>query len=930
MKVKREKSIRRRMFAAFTIVSILMIPIAYLLGMYGMEFAKEREKTYENLRQSITETFDNSRKELQSAAEKAFDKNLSSRMNMLTALLKNYVSQNGYGGPGLLPHGFVVTLQGRNVILPEGAPVDKAEISRSRIDKGVSSGALRTARAVIDGDGEDEPQSAYLSFVEISGNIIYVDVLPEAVYESYISRFTANFSTLDGEVLPKMSLTSARMRSFWITFIMCYTIGLILCTMIVYVMGVQRYVRENVVTEAQSARYNPHRLRGSMMNAGLIGVVVTMLVAMLLQGVGQLHLELQYGRYALNIFSKQVDQAEQQRGKVLQTLQEEWYVSCGEEMAALLSQHPEFATNGNLQSCCDALDIDFIMLFDDQGSETLCNRDYIGFTLDSSLGRNSSDFRRLLYGMPSIVHSASADSITGLERQMIGVKLPATGDEGQPGALIMALLPDQTREYEGLYQVNEHLALLNVNGPLCFSANATTGVIDHSSDPALLGRNVVDCGLSQQSLKDGYMDFGVINGVKRFIVTMRKNNNIDYYSPEFQTLFDRVMKYAGLCALLLAVSIGIILFFTLRDYDDATFAEWAVVRMQGEELEVAKLRRSQKQLGTVDTPPEKAGGKRSLYRSILEKVDGVLHWNEKLPEEKAKLVFKTSFLIHMILCVNLMLGENTTVSKYDTLAGFLLQGDWMRGLNLFSLCSILLVIGLAYVIVVITNGLMLLLSGFLLGKGQTFCRLIYSFVKYFALFVTLYFALNYLGFPIGTVVGSLSITTVALSLGAKDLAADILAGLSIVFEQTFQVGDIIEINGQRGRVQEIGVRTTRLIIPVNNVLIISNHAISDVINLTRDVSLHTLELKVDASETLERLEEVINRELPGIQKRNDNIIELNLIGVTDLGSKTGLPNTSTMTLTIGAYCQQGDMYNVRVYLNREIKLLCEREGIVIK
>ena len=90
--------------------------------------------------------------------------------------------------------------------------------------------------------------------------------------------------------------------------------------------------------------------------------------------------------------------------------QGEWYVYFGERMASLLALHPEFATPEGQQNWCDILNIDFIMLFDDEGRQTLCNRDYSSFTLSRGLVENSADFRRLLLGIPSIVHEVSADS----------------------------------------------------------------------------------------------------------------------------------------------------------------------------------------------------------------------------------------------------------------------------------------------------------------------------------------------------------------------------------------------------------------------------------------------------------------------------------------------------------------------------------------
>ena len=77
----------------------------------------------------------------------------------------------------------------------------------------------------------------------------------------------------------------------------------------------------------------------------------------------------------------------------------------------------------------------------------------------------------------------------------------------------------------------------------------------------------------------------------------------------------------------------------------------------------------------------------------------------------------------------------------------------------------------------------------------------------------LYLTLNFLGFPVETIVTSLGLVTLSLSLGAKDLAADIIAGLFLLFEKSFLVGDIVEINGKRATVIEVGLRSTKLMLP---------------------------------------------------------------------------------------------------------------------
>lgn len=1021
MKKTGDYSIRRQTIRTFIVMAITLIPVSAAMIFAGIQFTRSREQFQMKLKENTLAALVVGENERLASAEALFDRNLSAHLRAMTALLGELVTEEGYIGPYVLSDGFVVTLRGSEVIVPEGIPEGRMELTRALINRSLATGRMRTGRFQSDAplpetgaDSENPSNSFFLSFAAITKNLVYVHMTSEAGYEANISQFVSGnitaieggnggfggvtllvgegdgsaellraygdlgsiesltdaglmpeqilkrasvlslngraysctYSTLQGKwegwedpvIVQMLPMATIGMRSVMLSLIILYAMALIPLNMVVYVMSVQRYVRENVVTEEQAARYRPRKLRMRMVNAGVIGAGAILVLAMITQGVGQLYIELKYGRDTLSMFSKQIEQVDQERSNAQKKLQEDWYVYFGEQMAGLIADYPQLATPETLQTCCDILDVDYIMLFDDQGSETLCSRDYIGLTLDRAFGRNASDFRRLLYGMPSIVHEPETDAITGLERQMIGVKLPLSESSTRHGALVMALLPEQTRQTAEFSRVNEYLSVVAVDGTLYFSADAASGTIRHASEASMVGQGVEECGLSAASLRDGYMDFEVIDGTRYFILTSKYGESIFYYAFSFSEMFNRVMVFGVMAALMLAVATTIIMGFAFRGYDDAIFDRWAVVRMSGETSEDAHLRQAQARLeshGGAEAPGSAAADgstarKPGLFRAMLVRLAEAAQWESKLPEEKVSLVFKASLIVLLLSWANLLLSKNIAYRKFDSLAGFLLQGDWMRGANLFSFCSIFLVIAYAYLINVVSRAALMIASSFLLGKGQTFCRLLHSFVKYFSLFVVLYLMLHYLGFPIGTVVGSLSITTLALSLGAKDLAADILAGLSIVFEKTFQVGDIIEINGQRGRVEEIGVRTTKIIVPVNNVLIISNHQIQDVLNLTREISRHTLELKVMASLPLEHLEALLRRELPMIQRRNEKIITLEYMGVTEMGSKIGLPDTSTMTLAIGAYCLQGDMWDVRLYLNREIKLLCEREGIEIK
>lgn len=212
-------------------------------------------------------------------------------------------------------------------------------------------------------------------------------------------------------------------------------------------------------------------MREKLIYAGIIGTVAVFAVTMMVQGVKQLYVELQHGRETLNLISRQVEWVDADRQDAIVDVHGQWYVDYGRRIAALLEAYPRLATREMLQSYCDDLTIDYIALFDDSGSQALCSRDYSGLTLDRWPGQSAGDFRRLLQGMPSIVHEASMDAATGQERQMIGVKTPSADDSGRHGALIMALMPDRLQVAVEMEGVNEQLSMVAMDGTVCFTAS---------------------------------------------------------------------------------------------------------------------------------------------------------------------------------------------------------------------------------------------------------------------------------------------------------------------------------------------------------------------------------------------------------------------------------------------------------------------------
>ncbi|WP_227430053.1 mechanosensitive ion channel family protein [Psychrobacter sp. I-STPA6b] len=90
------------------------------------------------------------------------------------------------------------------------------------------------------------------------------------------------------------------------------------------------------------------------------------------------------------------------------------------------------------------------------------------------------------------------------------------------------------------------------------------------------------------------------------------------------------------------------------------------------------------------------------------------------------------------------------------------------------------------------------------------------------------------GFDIISLVAGLGIVGLAVGFAAQSTLANFIAGITILLEQSFQVGDWIGIGDKEGRVVLISLRTTHILTRDNITIIIPNSTVasSEVINLT--------------------------------------------------------------------------------------------------
>jgi small conductance mechanosensitive channel len=107
--------------------------------------------------------------------------------------------------------------------------------------------------------------------------------------------------------------------------------------------------------------------------------------------------------------------------------------------------------------------------------------------------------------------------------------------------------------------------------------------------------------------------------------------------------------------------------------------------------------------------------------------------------------------------------------------------------------------------------------------------------------------LNLLGIPYQPLLASAGILGIAVGLGAQSIFKDMLNGILILVEDQYNVGEVVNIAGLKGTVEDLSLRRTTLRDADGTLYIIPNSQIATVSNLSRDYAIATLNVSVDAS-----------------------------------------------------------------------------------
>ena len=208
--------------------------------------------------------------------------------------------------------------------------------------------------------------------------------------------------------------------------------------------------------------------------------------------------------------------------------------------------------------------------------------------------------------------------------------------------------------------------------------------------------------------------------------------------------------------------------------------------------------------------------------------------------------------------------------------------------------------------------------------GVALIELIGNLVKYVSYLVLIFLILTALGVNTTELLAGLGILGLILGLGVTSLIEDIVAGIFIIAERLFDVGDIIVLDGFRGTVVSIGIRSTKIADIGDSIMTVRNSSIGSLVNLTDRMSCAALCIPLAPQENIEYVEKVINNAHIGdlADKYSDIMQGAPLyLGICNITKK------GVQELLFIAACHESKRYDVERALYHEIKVVFDNNNI---
>ncbi len=182
------------------------------------------------------------------------------------------------------------------------------------------------------------------------------------------------------------------------------------------------------------------------------------------------------------------------------------------------------------------------------------------------------------------------------------------------------------------------------------------------------------------------------------------------------------------------------------------------------------------------------------------------------------------------------------------------------------------------------------------------------------------------GLDIAPILAGAGIVGLAVGFGGQYLIRDIITGLFIILENQYRIGDVIDIDGIGGSVEDISLRKTTLRNLDGTVHHIPHGEITKVSNLSKNFARVNLNIGISYSANLEHVIAVINK--TGLELANDSYYKNLIISAPAFLRVDDFADSSVVVKILGD-TQPLKQWEVTGELRKRLKIAFDREGIEI-
>lgn len=189
-------------------------------------------------------------------------------------------------------------------------------------------------------------------------------------------------------------------------------------------------------------------------------------------------------------------------------------------------------------------------------------------------------------------------------------------------------------------------------------------------------------------------------------------------------------------------------------------------------------------------------------------------------------------------------------------------------------------------------------------RKKTIISLIKNILKYIVYIFVILSILSVYGVDTTGIIASLGIAGLVIGLALQDIIADFVAGIFILFDDRYTIGDTVEINGFKGEVIGFGLMSTKIKNASGDVLILSNSSFKEVKNFSRHNNNLVITLDVSYDTDIDKLEKVLDGLREDVIKMNNVCGEYKLLGINEFSS-------SSIKYIVSIECKANCQYQIK-------------------